>query len=126
MNGNRTKMRRLTKTYDLYEVVKIPFPFTDTATTKVRPALILSSARHFNAKIGSSIMAMITSVKPNQDLWSSDVVIEDLQPTGLPVSSLIRFKMFTLDHRLILDHLGNLSTTDRQRIQRKLKEILVL
>lgn len=119
-------MNKLIKTYDLYEIVKVPFPFSDTKTSKIRPALILSSAKHFNAKIGLSIMSMITSVKADQDLWPTDIVIENLHPTGLPVPSVIRFKMFTLDHRLILGRLGKLSETDRHCVQQKLQEIFVL
>ena len=119
-------MTKLTRTFDLYEVVKVPFPFTDVNATKVRPALILSAAKPFNAKIGLSVMAMITSVKLSQELWPADIVIEYLQPTGLPVPSIIRFKIFTLDHRLIIGRLGNLSATDRKNVQKKLKEILVL
>ena len=45
---------------------------------------------------------------------------------GLPVPSIIRFKLFTLDHRLIFGRLGKLSETDRHRVREKLKEILVL
>lgn len=119
-------MSKPTKTYDLYEVVKVPFPFTDVKATKVRPALIISSARHFNAKIGLSVMAMITSKKSSQDLWPSDILIHNLQQAGLPVPSIIRFKLFTLDHRIILGRLGNLSQIDMNYVQKQLKEILVL
>lgn len=119
-------MNKPTKTYDLYEVVKVPFPFTDVKIAKVRPALIISSAKHFNANIGLSVMAMITSIKPTQDSWPADIMIEDLELAGLPVPSIIRFKIFTLDHRLILDRLGKLAKPDVQHVQRKLKEILSL
>lgn len=119
-------MSKLTKTYDLYEVVKVPFPFTDTKTVKVRPALILSSAKHFNAKIGLSVMAMITSMKPTQELWPADIVIENLLLAGLPVQSIVRFKIFTLDHRLILGRLGHLSEIDKYQVQQNLKKILIL
>jgi mRNA interferase MazF len=119
-------MNKPIKTYDIYEIVKVPFPFADAKATKVRPALILSSARHFNAKIGLSIMAMITSLKPTQDLWPGDIEIENLRHTGLPVPSIIRFKLFTLDHRLILDRLGYLSQIDQRHLQKKIKEILVV
>lgn len=118
-------MNEPTKTYDLYEVVKIPFPFTDVKSTKVRPALILTSAK-FNARIGMSIMTMITSLKPGRELCSSDTTIEQLSSTGLPSPSIIRFKLFTLDHRLILGRLGVLSAKDRQEVKSKLKEILHL
>ncbi|MFI5334131.1 MAG: type II toxin-antitoxin system PemK/MazF family toxin [Chlamydiales bacterium] len=119
-------MNKPTRTYDLYEIVKVPFPFTDTKSSKVRPALVLSSARRFNSRIGLSIMAMITSQKPNQDLWPADIVIEDLLSTKLPCPSIIRFKIFTLDHRLILGRLGVLAPADRMQVQNKLQEILAL
>lgn len=126
MNGNQTKMSKPTKTYDLYEVVKVPFPFTDIKNSKIRPAVILSSAKHFNAKIGLSVMAMITSVKEGQDFWPADVVIKDLSHAGLPASSLVRFKLFTLDHRLVLGRLGKLSQSDQKHVQEKLQTILSL
>jgi len=117
-------MNKPINTYDLYEVVKVPFPFADAKTTRVRPALIVSSAKHFNAKIGLSVMVMITSMKSAQAPWPADLVIENLQDAGLPAPSIIRFKMFTLDHRLILGRLGKLSEADQYPVQRKLKEIL--
>lgn len=119
-------MSKPTKTYERYEVVKVPFPFTDIHATKVRPALILSSAKHFNAKIGLSVMAMITTLKSADDLWPADIVIENLQLTGLPVPSIIRFKIFTLDHRLILGRLGNLAERDQYHVKQKLHEVLSL
>ena len=90
MNGNLKKMSALTKTYDQYEIVKIPFPFSDKMATKIRPALILSSAKQFNAKIGLSIMAMITSVKSGKDVWAADIVIEYLKIAGLPANVTAR------------------------------------
>lgn len=119
-------MQKPTKTYDLYEVVKVPFPFTDSKTTKMRPALIISSAKHFNAKLGMSVMTMITSIKPSQDLWPTDLVIEDLKIASLPAPSIIRFKMFTLDHRLIVARLGKLGKKDSDHLKQKLQEILSL
>ncbi len=118
------KMSSPTKTYDVYEIVKVPFPFTDSATAKVRPAVILSSAKHFNGKIGLSIMGMVTSLKPSQDLWPADIEITHLESTGLSAPSIIRFKLFTLDHRLILGRLGSLSAADQRQVHQKLKEIL--
>ncbi len=115
----------LTKTYEVYEIVKVPFPFSDKKASKKRPALIISSARHFNATIGMSIMAMITS-KKGKELWPNDIVIKNLKSTNLLVESIIRFKLFTLDHELIIDRLGVLHSDDRKAVQERLKEILHL
>ena len=56
-------------------------------------------------------MAMVISVK--HSAWPLDTVISDLKSAGLPVASLIRLKLFTLDHRLIISTLGHLSTQDK-------------
>jgi mRNA interferase MazF len=37
-------MRKLIVTYKQYDVVVVPFPFTDRTATKKRPALIISHA----------------------------------------------------------------------------------
>lgn len=69
---------------------------------------------------------MVTSLKSTEDLWPIDIIIENLQSAGLPVPSIIRFKIFTLDHRLILGRLGNLSEMDQHRVREKLNAILRL
>lgn len=117
---------KLTSTYDLYEIVKVPFPFVETKNVKLRPAVVLSSANSHNERLGLSIMAMVTSIKLKSELWPSDIIIQDLEVAGLPVPSLIRFKIFTLDHRLIIDKLGSLSKRDSSLVKDKLKEILKL
>jgi mRNA interferase MazF len=43
-------------TFDRFTVVRVPFPFTDRATTKNRPALVLSDALAFNTLAGHSVM----------------------------------------------------------------------
>jgi mRNA interferase MazF len=86
-------------TYEAFDVVRVPFPFTDRDAVKLRPALILSSAGPFNGPAGHSVLAMITSAK--HSAWPLDVAIGDLAVAGLPSPSLVRMKLFTLDHALI-------------------------
>lgn len=123
MNGSR-RMTMFTTTYDIYDIVKIPFPFTEIKASKVRPALIISAANHFNNDM--SIMMMITSYQPSKAVWNSDYIIEDFAKSGLPVPSFARFKIFTLDHRLILGHVGQLTESDRKNLRKKLKAVLSL
>ena len=119
-------MNKPTRTYDQFEIVKVPFPFSDLNSSKIRPALVLTSAKGFNAKIGLSVMAMITSSKADRNFWPGDVAIENFEAAGLPVPSIVRMKLFTLDHRIIIDRLGSLSSADRSKVQEKLKEIFCL
>ena len=110
------------KTYKIYEIIVVPFPFTDREKSKNRPALILSS-QLFNAKNGKSIMAMITS-NTGKELWPNDIEIKDLTLTGLKAPSLIRFKIFTIDHVLIKARIGFLHDEDKKTVQGMLKRVL--
>lgn len=110
--------------YDRFDVVIVPFPFTDKAQVKRRPALVLSSHAAFARKAGHSVMAMITSAQ--NPPWPLDVPISDLDAAGLPAPSVVRMKLFTLDHRFIVDKRGKLSEKDRKAVNRALKSALEL
>ena len=114
-------MKRLIVTYKPSTVVRVPFPFVDSGTTKFRPALVLS-AEEYNSTHGHSVMAMITSAKHSG--WSSDVSITDLGSTGLSFPSIVRFKLFTLDNRLVTNAIGNLGEADWNAVLRVLGGIL--
>lgn len=97
-----------------FNIVVVPFPFTDRSSSKRRPALVLSSAA-FNQASGHSVLAMITSA--DQSGWVGDLPIKDLKPTGLSQPCLVRMKLFTLDQRLIVRVAGYLSQSDRKRLK---------
>jgi mRNA interferase MazF len=105
---------------DRYEIVVVPFPFTDRATAKRRPAVVLS-AQNFTNLSGNTLLAMITSsqVAP----WPLDLAF-DFGAAGLRKPCKIRFKLFTLDHRLILNVIGKLHDVDRRSVQTTLKRLL--
>ena len=97
-------------TCEPFDVVVVPFPFTERRAAKRRPALVLSSAE-FNRGCSQSILAMITS--SDRDVWPSDAPIEDWREANLAAPCRVRFKLFTLDHGLVLRRLGALSARDR-------------
>jgi len=109
-------------TFNAFDVVVVPFPFTDKTTTKRRPALILSDAQAFNLQVGQAVMAMITSAK-NSD-WPLDVEIGDLDSAGLPSPSIIRLKLFTLDEKLIIRKAGKLTDPDQGKVMEALRQLL--
>ena len=108
--------------FERFTVVRVPFPFTDREATKNRPALVLSDASRFNGPAGHSVMAMITSAA--NPPWPLDCPIDDSEQAGLPAPSKVRFKLFTLDHRLGRGALGTLSSRDRTQVERHLAELL--
>ena len=107
--------------YRPFEVVAVPFPFTDRKADKRRPALILSNNIEFNTPSGHALLAMITSQK-NPD-WPLDTIITNIHRTGLTAPSKVRMKLFTLDSRLILKKIGTLTNRDKKAVGKALQRL---
>lgn len=105
--------------FERFAVLRVPFPFTDRMATKNRPALVLSDAQAFNAPAGHSVLAMITSTANAPS--PLDCPLGDLAAAGLPAPSLVRFKLFTLDHRLVRGQIGTLAADDRAKVEAALR-----
>ena len=110
-------------TLDCFDIVVVPFPFTDRSATRRRPALVLGS-RTFNQKVQHSVLAMITSA--GQSSWPGDHLIHDLDAAGLPAECVIRLKLFTLDHRLVIRKAGTLAMADQKKLRLAWKDMLAV
>ncbi|MBI3796525.1 MAG: type II toxin-antitoxin system PemK/MazF family toxin [Deltaproteobacteria bacterium] len=106
---------------DLWDVVVVPFPFTEKAGAKRRPALVLSS-KAFNEN-GHTVLAMITT--KSHAPWPGDINIEDLSLAGLQLPCIVRLKIFTLDNRLIIRCAGRLAEKDRKSVENSLRLYLL-
>ncbi|MGH9416318.1 MAG: type II toxin-antitoxin system PemK/MazF family toxin [Terriglobales bacterium] len=103
-----------------FDVVVVPFPFSERPAQKRRPALALSRPE-FNAASGATLLAMITSAA--NPPWPLDVGLH-LSGTGLRAPSKVRMKLFTLDNRLIAERIGTLHVSDQTRIAMALRRML--
>ena len=104
-------------TFEPFDVVVVPFPFTDLPIAKRRPAVIVST-RAFNRGHGQIVLAMIASAKGSD--WPSDVPLRDWRGAGLAVSCRVRLKVFTLDQGLVIRRIGALAAQDLAAVQRAL------
>lgn len=92
-----------------FDVIVVPFPYSDRLAEKRRPALVVSHP-DLPAILGRVWVAMITSV-PGGSL--GDVALRDLADAGLPAASILRTsKLATLDASRVIRTLGRLSATD--------------
>ncbi len=105
-----------------WDLVVVPFPFSEQLGSKRRPALVLSS-RDFN-EAGHVILAMVTS--RSHTPWPGDSPLSDWKGAGLSVPCMVRLKLFTLDHRLVLRRLGALSSKDRKDVSGSFRVFLRL
>jgi mRNA interferase MazF len=108
-------------TYEPFDTVVVPFPFTDSAQTKRRPALVVSQHSNFGNIIGHSVLAMITSKKNAP--WPLDCEIMSKKQSGLAAPSVVRMKLFTLDNRFIITKIGHLSDSDQEQVKQSLSQI---
>jgi mRNA interferase MazF len=101
-----------------FDVVVVPFPYSDRLSEKRRPALVISSV-DMPEILGRVWLAMITSAPASQ---IGDVALGDIGTAGLPVASTLRCsKIATLDADRILRQIGRLSETDEKAARHALR-----
>lgn len=103
-------------TFEQFDVVVVPFPFTDRNSTKRRPAVVVSTPGRIHAE--RSLLAMITTSE--HEKWPLDQEISDLNAAGLTTPCVIRLKLFTLDHDLIVRKIGCIASSDAELLKKKL------
>src|ERR1039458_7161278 len=81
-SGTQLTITRISMTCDAFEVVVVPFPFTDSDQSVRRPAVVLSR-RAFNAE-GHTVKAMTTDARNQQ--WPLDIRM-DQQGTNMPMKN---------------------------------------
>jgi mRNA interferase MazF len=108
-------------TFEVWDIIKVPFPYTDRPVRQRRPALVVA-ADEIEAAHGLIWLVMITSAKNRG--WPDDVRISDLRAAGLPAPSIVRpAKIATVDAR-DAQRLGTLPDADREAVASRLREIL--
>lgn len=66
-------------------------------------------------------MAMITT--STHAPWVLDIRISDLGSSEVTTASVVRIKLFTLDHVLVLKQIGALSQEDQKSVQDAVKQL---
>src|SRR3984893_8210170 len=98
--------------FEPWDVVRVPFPYTDRPVRQRRPALVVA-AGDLQSVHGLLWLAMITSAEHRG--WPGDVVISDPSGAGLPAPSIVRpAKIATIDARDAARR-GTLPPTDRSQ-----------
>lgn len=105
--------------YTKSDVVLVPFPFRDSATTKVRPAVVLSEDT-YNQQ-GDLIVAAITTHSPR---FPSDYQLADWQAANLIAPSIVRIQLATIAGLRVVHRIGQLSSIDKTEVEVRLKRVL--
>ena len=107
--------------FEVWDIVRVPFPYTDRPVRQRRPALVVAAGELQSAH-ELLWLAMITSAEHRG--WPGDAVVSDLAGAGLPAPSIVRpAKLATIDAR-DAGRLGTLPPADRGSVSRYLRERL--
>jgi len=105
----------------LWDVVKVPFPYTDRPVRQGRPALVLVNGI-LESTHGLLWVLMITSAENRR--WRNDVVVSDLSKSGLPAASVVRCaKIATIQSR-DAERIGALPTRNRRQVAQRVVRVL--
>lgn len=113
------------KSTTTFDLILVPFPFSDLSSTKKRPCLVIQ--RHDVRKLGTYLtVAMVTSQVEGLS-FPGDVSIQGWNEAGLPKPSLIRLsKLVTIEESLALKRLGKLVPTDQKSVRQSWRELYAL
>ena len=104
-----------------WDVVRVPFPYTDRPVRQWRPAVVVA-AGHLAATHGLLWVLMVTSADNRR--WSDDVPVSDLDVAGLPAPSVVRAAKIATIEAGDAERIGTLPRTDRKKIAARLARIL--
>lgn len=108
-------------TFDVWDIIKVPFPYTDRPVRERRPALV-AVADGIQERHGLLWVLMVTSSENRG--WPGDVDISDLETAGLRAASIIRTaKVATIEVKEA-ERIGVLSVGDRSAVRGDLRRTL--
>ena len=101
-------------TYDIGDVVLVPFPFTNLLSSKKRPAVVISQKTYQYKRPEIILMAITSQIKI--PLGYGECVLSEWQQAGLPKLSMLKPLIATIDQKNILKKLGALTALDQKNL----------
>ncbi|HET8865365.1 MAG TPA: type II toxin-antitoxin system PemK/MazF family toxin [Gracilimonas sp.] len=110
-------------TYNQWDIVLLPFPFTNLKTNKKRPALIISPKEY---NLGLDILVMFVTSNINAEDRVGDYELIEWKEAGLPKPSMTRMKFATIDKNLVVKKIAALREVDIIQLKKEIKTFLGL
>lgn len=106
-----------TTTYKKWDIILVPFPFTEKSANKRRPALVVSPTA-FNR--GSEIVVAFMTSNVKVRTRTGDHRVVDWIGAKLPKPTLIRMRFASISKSIVVRRLGKLTKKDAQQFSNKL------
>jgi mRNA interferase MazF len=104
-----------------WDIIKVPFPYTDRPVLQRRPALVVAAGA-MQAAHRLLWVLMITSADNRR--WTNDITVSNLDRAGLPAPSLVRCVKIATIEAAHAERIGELAQPDRSRVATQLRRLL--
>ena len=112
-----------TTTYKQWDIVLVPFPFTDQQQSKKRPGLVVSPNIYNQA--GSDIIIVFMTSNLSRSSRPGDYILRNWKSANLPKPTLIRMKFATIARSIIDKRIGRLAQLDQENFKAVLQSFLL-
>lgn len=106
---------------EVWDLVKVPFPYTNRPVQQRRPALVVAVSEMPGAP--DLIWVLMVTSAANRG-WPGDVVVSDLEVAGLPAASVVRPAKIATIEVLDAERIGHLPPEDRPQVTQALRSQL--
>ena len=103
--------------FEFGDVVLVPFPFTNQAASKKRPAVVVSNRVYNVARLDVVVMAITSQ-------FLGEVWLGQWQTAGLLKPSAVKPVFATLEQALVIRQLGTLAAADQAALRKAIAETL--
>jgi mRNA interferase MazF len=105
----------------VWDIVKVPFPYTSRPVQQHRPALVISEGQPEETPFVVWVL-MITSAANRA--WQGDVGISNLATAGLATASVVRTAKVATIEITEAERIGQLPSRDRTKVKARLRGLL--
>ncbi len=105
------------------DIVLIPIPFTDLASQKKRPAIIISSDSYNETNEDIVVVALTSKIEPRD--FTVTLTSNDLENGILKVTSMIRVdKIYTLNKSIVIKTFGRVKAEILTKIKDSILKLI--
>ncbi|HEY9771914.1 MAG TPA: type II toxin-antitoxin system PemK/MazF family toxin [Coleofasciculaceae cyanobacterium] len=106
--------------YSKNNIILVRYPFSDLSNSKVRPAVVVSTAH------ASQDIIVVPLTSKTTKLLSGEFMLLDWLKEGLNVPTAVKRGLYTVENRLAIKVIGELSKVDAQKLEGSLQSWLGL
>lgn len=106
--------------YSKNDIILVQYPFSDLSSSKVRPAVVVSSPHT------SEDIMIVPLTSKTTSLLSGEFILTDWSVAGLNVETAVKRGVYTVHQSLVVKLVGQLTTSDVDRLEQSLRDWLGL